>query len=44
MGEGDPTAELRFLERETYRSEVEIRRDVLTAYEGSRHRTGRIAR
>ncbi len=24
MGEGDPTAELRFLERETYRSEVEM--------------------
>ncbi len=33
MGEGDPKAELRYLERETYRSEVEIRRDVLTVYE-----------
>ena len=33
MDDGDPTAELRFPEVETYLSEVELRRDVLTVYE-----------
>ena len=33
MDEGDPTAELRFPELETYLSEVELRRDMLTVYE-----------
>ena len=31
--EDDLAAELRFLEREVYLREVELRRDVLTAYE-----------
>ncbi len=33
VGEDDLAAELRFLEREIYLREVELRRDVLTAYE-----------
>ncbi len=33
MDEDDLAAELRFLEREVYLREVELRRDVLTAYE-----------
>ncbi len=33
MNEGGLTAELRFPERETYQHDVELRRDVLTAYE-----------
>ncbi len=33
VNEGGLTAELRFLEREIYQHEVELRRDVLTAYE-----------
>ncbi len=33
VDEDDLAAELRFLEREVYLREVELRRDVLTAYE-----------
>ena len=33
VDEDDLTAELRFLEQEVYLREVELRRDVLTAYE-----------
>ena len=33
MDEDDLAAEMRFLEKEIYLREVELRRDVLTAYE-----------
>ncbi len=38
VDEDDLAAELRFLEREIYLREVELRRDVLTAYERYRPR------